>query len=112
MNLRKTLSVAALALAAPTPVLPVFFSVRNSMIFQLCASLSRRARLLLLAREMIHQRDSTARLRIGEPVGIADLQQAGSPDALIDRLRASTYALANLFADLLYATLDKRIQYD
>lgn len=87
-------SIARLALTAPTPVLPMFFSGRNSISFQICALLSRRARLLLLAREMMRCRGNQVSLRIGRSIGIAELQRAESAAALVNGLRNKTYALA------------------
>lgn len=73
----------------------MLFNGRNSISFQICALLSRRAQFLLLAREMMRCRGSQVSLWNGKSIGIAELQPADSAAALINALREKTYALAS-----------------
>ncbi|MGF1529618.1 MAG: 1-acyl-sn-glycerol-3-phosphate acyltransferase [Candidatus Competibacterales bacterium] len=87
-------SIARLALRAGVPVLPVYFPGRNGALFQLCGAVSRRARLLLLAKALMDCRGREIAVGVGEVIGVDELKKAPSPEAVTGLLRRRTYALA------------------
>lgn len=65
-------SLAKLALATRSTVIPCYFAGQNGLLFQWVGLLFPRLRIALLAREMIHYR-RTVELRVGRPIGPEEL---------------------------------------
>ena len=85
--------VARLARAAQATVLPVYFEGRNSALFQLAGLLHPLLRTALLPREMMHQKEHTLRLRIGQPIPFQRLDDFPTDEAMTEFLRLNTYLL-------------------
>ncbi len=75
-------------------VLPLYFEGRNSALFQSAGLLASRARTALLVRELLNKRDSSVRLRVGNPIPFRKLEEFGDDEALTEFLRLNTYLLA------------------
>lgn len=76
-------------------VLPLYFTGRNSNLFQLAGLLHPRLRTLMLAREMLITKNRVMEVRIGNPVSARRLQHMGTSREIIDFLRLRTYILKN-----------------
>jgi putative hemolysin len=82
---------------AKVPVLPIYFHAKNSKLFYTLASMSDMLRTAKLPSEILTQRDRVIKIRIGNPISVAD--QAGhiSNEAFSAFLRKKTYMLAHPF---------------
>jgi putative hemolysin len=87
--------VAAIVRKTQATVLPVWFSGRNSNLFQLLGLLHPRLRTLMLAREMLNKAGRSLRMGIGKPLTWKRLQRFESNEKLSDYLRLSTHFLRN-----------------
>lgn len=76
-------------------VVPVFFDGANSRLFQVASHLHANLRLGLLIREFRSRLDRPVRVVVGDPIPAARMAGFGSDaKAMMDFLRASTYALS------------------
>ncbi|MEM9247205.1 MAG: lysophospholipid acyltransferase family protein [Pseudomonadota bacterium] len=76
-------------------VLPIFFEGHNSRLFQLASHLHVTLRMALLIKEFKARVDEPVRLVIGKPIPRERLEpHARDPKAMMDFLRAQTYALS------------------
>ncbi len=76
-------------------VLPIFFDGANSRLFQLASHVHTTLRLALLIKEFKRRTDEPVRLSIGQPIPRDELAaHSGDPKAMMDFLRARTYALS------------------
>lgn len=75
---------------AGAPVLPVRIAARNSSLFYGLSALYKPASTALLAREMYARRHRPLRLRVGQPLDLAD---AADDDATLRQVRRTLYAL-------------------
>jgi 1-acyl-sn-glycerol-3-phosphate acyltransferase len=71
---------AHLARRHHAPVLPVFIEGWNSWSFYLLAAVSRTLGIVLLPRQLLHQRGRTIRLAVGHPIPAARFADAACPD--------------------------------
>lgn len=85
---------AALIRRTKATVVPVYFAGRNSIFFQIVSLISRKARLLLLARQVGRDARIVQKVIIGKPISAGQLAQFDSDDALVAHLRLRTYLLA------------------
>jgi putative hemolysin len=85
--------VARLVLATRTPVLPVHFTGQNSLLFQFVSRFSSTLRLSLLMQEAAKRIGTEVDARIGDVLSFDNLQAFAQPKALINHLRAATYAV-------------------
>lgn len=76
-------------------VLPIHFSGRNSLLFQLAGLLHPRLRTLMLPRELLKRQNTEIDLTIGNLIKPAKLAELGSDEELINYLRLRTYVLKN-----------------
>ncbi|MFW5874206.1 MAG: lysophospholipid acyltransferase family protein [Verrucomicrobiota bacterium] len=93
--------VVALAKRTGASVLPVYFSGRNSLFFQVLGCVHPRIRTLLLAREFCRSVGSEKRLSIGKLIGPDRLDRFDSTAAATEYLRLKTYALQHADAEAL-----------
>jgi putative hemolysin len=80
---------------ARVPVVPVWLSGQNSPSFSLLGMLHPMLRTARLPAELLNKRGQTVRIRIGQPVGAAELASQPALDRLA-YLRARVYALGSL----------------
>ena len=86
--------VARLVRLAKCPVLPVYFSGHNSMLFQLAGLAHPKLRTAMLARELFRMRGTRLDVRIGSPIPFARIARMEEDQDLVDRLRARTMMLS------------------
>jgi putative hemolysin len=84
---------ARMIVQARAAVAPVFFAGQNSRLFQIASHLSMTLRLSLLFKEVHDKIGSEVRVRIGEVVPYEALSSISDRQALMQHLRALTYAL-------------------
>ena len=76
-------------------VVPIFFDGHNSRLFQFASHLHSTLRLALLINEFKQRVDEPVRVVIGQPIAAEKLAaRAGDARAMMDFLRAETYALS------------------
>ncbi|NDR56520.1 lysophospholipid acyltransferase family protein [Aliiruegeria sabulilitoris] len=76
-------------------VVPIFFEGHNSRLFQFASHLHSTLRLALLLKEFKKRMDEPVRVVIGNPIDQERLaEKAGDSRAMMDFLRAETYALS------------------
>jgi putative hemolysin len=88
----KTLT-AGLVLGSDADVLPVFFHGQNSRLYQIAGNILQTLKLSLLFHEVVNKIGTTIDITLGEPIANARLQAIGDRQAVIDFLKAETYAL-------------------
>jgi putative hemolysin len=76
-------------------VAPVYFDGQNSRAFQIASHVSMTLRLSLLFKEVRDRIGTTLRVRIGNAVPNESLSALGDRSAIMQHLRAMTYALAS-----------------
>lgn len=87
--------VASLIRHSRASVLPVFFSGRNSNLFNLLGLLHPRFRTMLLPRELMQMKSSSVRLTVGSVIPYSHLSGFDSDRAIADHLRLKTFILKN-----------------
>jgi len=87
--------VASLIRRSRSSVLPVFFSGRNSNLFNLLGLVHPRFRTVLLPRELMQMKSSSVKLTIGSVIPHHHLSGFDSDRAMADYLRLKTYILKN-----------------
>ena len=87
-------SIGQLIHTLQAPVLPVFFSGRNSLSFQMAGLLHPRLRTALLVHEFLNKRGEVVSARIGRPIPFNRLKGMPSSKELLEYLRERTYLLA------------------
>ena len=76
-------------------VVPIFFDGHNSRLFQIASHLHYTLRMALLIKEFKARTDEPVRIVVGAPLPVEELQaRAKDSPAMMDYLRASTYALS------------------
>lgn len=75
------------------PVVPVYFSGGNGLVFNSLGLLHPRLRTILLARELMRKRNSEVSLRIGSPIPASKIAEFSNDADLLDFLRLRTYLL-------------------
>jgi putative hemolysin len=95
----KPWEVAAMKLIkkAEVPVLPIYFHAKNSKMFYRLAKLSDTFRTAKLPSELLTQRERLIKVRIGNPISVADQQEHETLEEFTEFLRKKTYVLANPF---------------
>lgn len=87
--------VGKMIMKARVKVVPVYFSGRNSMAFNLLGLLHPALRTAKLPSELFNKQDEEITVRIGKPVPVKSLDDFTGPDELLRFLRAKTYALGS-----------------
>jgi putative hemolysin len=87
-------SVARLVHLSRSPVVPAYFSGRNSNIFQIAGLIHPRLRTAMLPRELMKNRKRSPILRIGKLIPYRKMASMHDPDELINYLRFRSYILA------------------
>ncbi|HUO80673.1 MAG TPA: GNAT family N-acyltransferase [Steroidobacteraceae bacterium] len=87
-------SIARLLRIAPAPVVPVYVHGANSHLFHAAGLLHPRLRTALLPRELFNKRGRRIPVRVGRPLGVAQLAAIDGDDELCGYLRLHVYALA------------------
>lgn len=82
---------------ANVPVIPIYFHAKNSTFFYKLASLSDVLRTAKLPSEMLSQKRRKIKVRIGNAINPADMEDIPTIEALTAFLRRKTYMLANAF---------------
>lgn len=96
---------------AQVPVIPIYFHGRNSKSFYRWAKMSDTLRTAKLPSELLTQKERTLKVRIGNPISIADQNEHESLELYTEFLRKKTYVLANPFQKKkLIDTLPKTIK--
>ncbi len=85
--------VGAVVRLARAGVLPVYFSGRNSWLFQTAGLVHPALRTLLLPRELVNKRGRTVTVRIGRPSPWEKMASAGTDAQRMEFLREKTYFL-------------------
>lgn len=76
-------------------VLPIFFDGANSRLFQVASHLHTTLRMALLIKEFKRRTDEPVKICVGQPIDHTELATYdGDPKAMMDFLRARTYALS------------------
>ncbi len=90
-------STSALKLVkkAEVPVVPVYFSGQNSLIFHLLGFINPRLRTAALPTEMLKKKNQTLTVRIGKPISVREQKNFDKSGMYGRFLRAKTYALAS-----------------
>ncbi|HUJ76305.1 MAG TPA: GNAT family N-acyltransferase, partial [bacterium] len=86
-------SVGRLVQRAQAVTVPVFLAGSNGAWFQVAGLLHPRMRTLLLPKQMTSRSRRPIRVRIGTPVSVEALADAGEPEDVVRRLRQRTYLL-------------------
>jgi putative hemolysin len=84
---------AALIQHTRAAVVPLYFSGRNSLVFQIVGMLHSRLRTAMLPRELFKKQSGEIKLTIGRPVSFSSIGHLTSRDALTRYLRLHTYLL-------------------
>lgn len=96
---------------AEVPVLPVYFHAKNSPLFYRLAKISDVFRTAKLPSELLSQKERTIKVRIGNPISVADQKEQTSIEEYTAFLRRKTYMLANVFKKKnLLANLPRKIK--
>ena len=82
---------------ANVPVLPIYFHARNSKTFYSLASMSDLLRTAKLPSELLTQGERTIKIRIGNPISVANQSEYDSIEDFSAFLRKKTYMLSNPF---------------
>jgi len=95
----KPWEVAAMKLIkkAEVPVLPIYFHAKNSKMFYRLAKLNDTFRTAKLPSELLTQKERLIKVRIGNPISVADQQELETLEEFTEFLRKKTYVLANPF---------------
>ena len=88
-------TVAGLVRRTKSPVLPVFFEGRNTVLFHLLGLLHPRLRTARLPHEVLNKRDREVPIHIGTPIPASRLARFESDEDLTAYLRMRTYNLRN-----------------
>ncbi|TXC78375.1 lysophospholipid acyltransferase family protein [Luteibaculum oceani] len=80
---------------AEAPVVPVYFSGNNSMLFHLLGIIKPKLRTAALPKEMLKKKGRTIHVRIGKPISLREQRNFPSADLFGRFLRAKTYALGS-----------------
>lgn len=89
-------SVLQLIYKSKVPVIPIFFSDRNSRLCNIMGHICWPVRSIMLPREVMRKKHSTLHVTIGEPISLAEQEPYRySPTTLGAFLRERTYALKN-----------------
>lgn len=76
-------------------VVPIFFEGHNSRFFQVASHVHVTLRMALLVNEFRKRVGNSVRVAVGEPIAQDEIEaRSGDPRALMDYLRAETYALS------------------
>ena len=78
---------------AKVPVVPIYFHGNNGLLFNLLSMIHPALRTAKLPSELFNKQGHTIQLRIGKPINVEDIPDAGNPTKLLNFLRARTYAL-------------------
>ncbi len=90
----RSFTAKMIAKAQPT-VIPIYFEGSNSRLFQVASHLHSTLRMALLINEFKRKVDEPVKVVIGKPISPDDIQsRRNNPIAMMDFLRASTYALS------------------
>ncbi|MDX1463975.1 MAG: lysophospholipid acyltransferase family protein, partial [Marinirhabdus sp.] len=96
---------------AQVPVIPIYFHGRNSPSFYRWAKISDTMRTAMLPSELLTQKERTLKVRIGNPISVADQNEHLLLETYSEFLRKKTYVLANPFQKKkLIDTLPKSIK--
>jgi len=88
--------IARLIENSGTPVLPVYFEGRNSVLFQCLGMVHPMLRTIMLPREMLKRRDNKKiELKIGNPISSESLRHFKSGENMMTFIRMRTYTLRN-----------------
>jgi putative hemolysin len=77
------------------PVVPVYFSGNNSVVFHLLGMIHPILRTIQLPRELLNKKNKPIVMRIGKPIPFSFIEQYEDPIELGKFLRAKTYALGS-----------------
>ena len=90
-------TISRLVHLTKSPVLPVYFHGRNSILFQLAGFVHPRVRTVLLPRELLKKRTSDIELKVGRLIPYKRLSSIKEPARLTEYLRFRTYLLGKAF---------------
>lgn len=95
----KPWEVAAMKLIkkAEVPVVPIYFHAKNSKLFYRMAKLSDTLRTAKLPSELLTQKERMIKVRIGNPISVADQAEHDTLEEFTEFLRKKTYVLSNPF---------------
>lgn len=80
---------------AKVPVIPIYFSGNNSLLFHLLGFINPILRTIKLPSELLNKKNKTVEVRIGKPISVREQKEIENTDLFGRFLRAKTYALAN-----------------
>ena len=79
------------------PVVPIYFHAKNSKLFYRMAKMSDTLRTAKLPSEMLTQKERVIKVRVGNPISVADQEEHASLETYTAFLRKKTYMLSNPF---------------
>ncbi|NKI30839.1 GNAT family N-acyltransferase [Croceivirga thetidis] len=82
---------------AEVPVVPIYFHAKNSRLFYRLSKINDVFRTAKLPSELTTQRRRPIKVRIGQPISVANQKEAESLEDFTELLRKKTYLLANVF---------------
>ena len=86
-----------LAKKAEVPIVPIYFHAKNSNMFYRMAKISDTLRTAKLPSELLTQKERSIKVRIGNPISVADQKEHTSQAVFSYFIRRKTYMLANPF---------------
>lgn len=88
-------AIGRIVRATQAPVIPIFFSGTNGLLFQLLGLIHPLLRTALLPRELINKRGNTLKLRVGKIIPYEKLNAFQTDQKLVNYLRIRSYMLAD-----------------
>lgn len=77
------------------PVVPIFFSGGNSLLFHMMGLINPKLRTAQLPKEMLRKKDATLKLRIGSPIKVDTIKAFPVAETLSRYLRSRVYSLSS-----------------
>ena len=90
-------SAMKLVKKAEVPVVPIYFHAKNSRLFYKLSKISDTFRTAKLPSEVLSQKRRVIKVRIGNPISVADQKEYTSLEDFSEFLRRKTYMLSNAF---------------
>ena len=82
---------------ANVPVVPIYFHARNSKLFYRLSKINDIFRTAKLPSEVTTQRNRSIKVRIGQPISVANQKEQASLEEFTELLRMKTYMLAHAY---------------
>jgi putative hemolysin len=80
---------------AEIPVVPIYFSGSNSLLFNILSLIHPNLRTVKLPSELVNKKGHSIKVRIGKPIIPKELNELGTSERMLKFCRAKTYALGS-----------------